>query len=302
MWLYRVSPYTNFRYLERRLILRFLNDEHSREQELRHIFVYQYLQGDGTFMLRLLASNVSDYVCTKIILELYRKFRIIILTDKIGHESLFKPIPKNKSEDNDDVVDDDESTDQTITADIPPIPNPRHGKIFIERDMLPRSSSDTSISAKQESQRTVSFSLSPTTNNGQIRLHSSPIPLLKHIPPALNTQIDISDRPTPRHKTVEFHLESESTPLSTSPSTSPKTPSPPSLPPFPIIKGPSPYATTYLTTKKRSEHELPYIDDSISSSSNSGRSTNATVVRESEKPATTILASTNPLFQRTHDV
>jgi hypothetical protein len=300
MWLYRVSPYTNFHYLERRLIIHFLTDEHSNEQELRHMFVYRYLQGDGTFMLRLLASNVSDYVCTKIILELYRKFRIAILTDKIGRESLFKPIPIDKSkDDNDDVVDDDESTDQTITADIPPVPNPRHGKIFIERDTLPRSSSDTSINGRHEPHRAVSFSLSTTTNNGQVHLHASPIPPFKNIPHTSNIQADASERSTPRHKSVEFHIEPETTSLSSSPSTSsPKTPSPPS---FSTVKGPSPYATTYLTTKKRNDHELPYIDDSISSSSNSGRSANATVVQQSEKP-TTILASTNPVFQRTHDV
>jgi hypothetical protein len=67
------------------------------------------------------------------------------------------------------------------------------------------------------------------------------------------------------------------------------------------LKGPSPYATTYLTTKKRNEHELPYIDDSISSGSTSGRLTSTTVVQQSEKPTTT-LASTNIFFRRSHDV
>jgi hypothetical protein len=298
-----MSPCTNFHYLERRLIIHFLTDEHSNEQELRHIFVYRYLKGDGTFMLRLLASNVSDYVCTKIILELYKKFRTALLNDKIGRESLFKPIPKEKSEDekypNDD---DDGSTDQTIAADIPPLPNPRHGKIFIERDVLPRSSSDTSFNQEREPRRAVSFSLPTTTNNEQIHLRDSPLPLLKDIHRPLNTQIDSSDRPTPRRKSVEFHLEPETTPLSTPPS--PSTPSPPLLPPLPptsIIKGPSPYATTYLTTKKQNEHELPYVDDSISSGSICDRSTSVAVVRQSQKP-TTLLTSTNPLFLRSHDV
>jgi hypothetical protein len=280
-----MSPYTNFHYLERRLIIHFLTDEHSNEQELRHIFVYRYLQGDGTFMLRLVAANVSDYVCTKIILELYIKFRTALLNDKIGREPLFKPIPKEKFEDekdpNENDDDDDGSTDQTIAADIPPIPNPRHGKIFVERDILPHSSSDTSFSEKNEPRRGVSFSLPITTD-----IHT------------VNTQIDSSDRSIPQHKSVEFNLELETTPLSTTPS--PSTPSPPSIS---TIKGPSPYATTYLTTKKRNEHEFPYIDDSISSSSTSGRSNSAAVaVRQSQKPTTILTSITDPSFQRTHDV
>ena len=300
-----MSPYTNFHYLERRLHVHFLTNEHSNEQEIRHIFVYQYLQSDGTFMLRLLANNVSDYVCRKIILELYKKFRITLLNDKIGREALFKPIIKSKSEDENnrnDHDDDDGSTDQTNDVDIPPIPNPRHGKIFIERDILPHLSPDISFMKQVEPQRTVSFSLPSTTHNGQIHLRSSPIPLLKDTRRTSNIHIDSSDRSIPQHKSVEFHLDSEITPLSTSPPRS--TPSPPSLQLLAassINKGPSPYATTYLTTNKHNEQELTYIDDSNSGSSTSGRLTNATVVRPSQK-STTILTSTNPLFQRTHDV
>jgi len=295
-----MSPYTNFHYLERRLIINFLTDEHSNEQELRHIFVYRYLQGDGTFMLRLIAANVSDYVCTKIILELYIKFRTALLNNKIGREPLFKPIPKERSEDEKDPNDndDDGSTDQTIAADIPPIPNPRHGKLFIERDILPYSASDASFNEQHEPRRGVSFSLPTTTDNEQIHLRNSPLPILKDIRHTVNTQIDSSDRPIPQRKSVEFNLELETTPVSTPPS--PSTPSPPLTS---TIKGPSPYATTYLITKKRNEHELPYIDDSISSSSTSGRSTSAAAVaRQSQKPTTILKSTTDPSFQRTHDV
>jgi hypothetical protein len=302
IWLYRISPYTNFHYLERRLIVHFLTDEHSDEQNFRHIFVYRYLQGDGTFMLRLLATNVSDYVCTKIILELYKKFRTALLNDRIGREALFKLISEEKSEEKKSLNDDDDgSTDQT-SDDIPPIPNPRHGKISIERDILPRSSSDTSLNEQHQSRRTVSFSLPTTMNNEQIHLQNSPLTLLEDIRRPLNTQMDSTDRSTSRRRSIEFHPEFESTPLSTPPL--PLTPSPPPLPPLPptlTMKGPSPYATTYLTAMKRNEHEVPYIDDSISSSSTSGRSTSAAVVRQSPKP-TTMLASTNPLFPRSHDV
>jgi len=269
-----MSPYTNFHYLERRIHVHFLTHEHSNEQELRHIFVYRYLQSDGTFMLRLLASNVSDYVCTKIILELYRKFRLTFSNDKTSRESLFKPIEKSKSQDDDD--DDDESTDQTIDADIPPIPNPRHGKIFIERDIVPHLASDISFIKPIESQRTVSFSLPLTTNSGQIHLPSSPMSLLKDNRHTANEEVES----IPRHKSVEFHLDSEIIPLSASPS-----------PPASIGKGPSPYATTYLTKQKPDEQEFAYIDDSNASSSNSG---------QSSQKSTAI--STNPVVPRTHDV
>ncbi|CAF5209984.1 unnamed protein product, partial [Rotaria magnacalcarata] len=60
-WIYRMSPYNNFNYLQRRLNLHILTDSQNTEVDLRRKFVYQYLKGDGTFMLRLVASNVSDY-------------------------------------------------------------------------------------------------------------------------------------------------------------------------------------------------------------------------------------------------
>jgi hypothetical protein len=278
-----MSPYINFHYLERRLAVHFLTEEHTVEQELRHIFVYRYLQGDGTFMLRLLAANVNDYACSKIILELYKKFRTALLADKIGRESLFKPISKE------DEVEDDNDTDQTI-ADIPPIPNPRHGRIFIERD----SSSETSINEQHEPRRTVSFSLPIMSNNEQIHLRNSPLPVLRDIHSTENIQMDSSDGFNHGNKSEEFHLEPETTPLSTPPSIS--TPSPISPPPVRssiTLKSPSPYATTYLTTKTRNELELPFIDDSTSSSSTSGR---LAASRQSENP------TINPLFQRSHDV
>jgi hypothetical protein len=290
-----MSPYTNFHYLERRLAVHFLTEEHTTEQELRHIFVYRYLQGDGTFMLRLLATNVNDYACSKIILELYKKFRTALLNNRIGRESLFQPISKDEDEDNLN-DDDDESTDQTI-ADIPPIPNPRHGRIFIERDSLPHSSSDASISEQHEPRRTVSFTLPPTIDNEQIHLRNSPLTQIKDIRHKENIQMDSSDRLNLRHISEEFHLGPETTLLSTPPS-------PASFPPLrssTTIKSTSPYATTYLTTKTQNEQELPYVDDSISGSSTSDRLASATTTRPSQK-STTILTSTNPLYRRSHDV
>ena len=101
------------------------------EAVCRRQFVYQYLQGDGTFMLRLVASNVSDYVCRKIIAELYRVFCQSLIADRIRHEhssnltgiEKFQDDEKNKQsddedddddDDDDDEDDDDESTDQTV--------------------------------------------------------------------------------------------------------------------------------------------------------------------------------------------
>ncbi|CAF4775837.1 unnamed protein product, partial [Rotaria magnacalcarata] len=65
-------------------------------------FVYQYLKGDGTFMLRLVASNVSDYVCRKIIVELYKVFHKSLNSNTIGRKPLFKPILNYKRDDDDD--------------------------------------------------------------------------------------------------------------------------------------------------------------------------------------------------------
>ena len=242
VWLYRMSPYTNFRYLERRLLLHFLSDA----DEIRSRFVYRYLQGDGTFLLRLLTSNVSDYVCRKIIYELYRKYRSSLMNETIGREPLFQSISKDRFEDDGD-DEEEETTDQTNT-DFPPIPNPRQGKFYIENDTLStqsQTSSDMSIKEIPEQRRAVSFSL-PTAN-----IHE-------------NIKIDLShpefDRQTPTHE----------------------------------VKTPSPYATTYLPSpKKRNEQELPYIDDSVTSSSNSARSNNA-VQTQQKSPQVTC--------QRSHDV
>jgi hypothetical protein len=288
IWLYRVSPFTNFQYLERRLTLHFLTDEHTNEQELRHIFVYQYLQGDGAFMLRLLTSNVNDYVCTKIVLELYRKFCTSILTEKIGRESLFQPIRQSRSDDT--MENDDGSTDQTVAADVPPIPNPRQGKLFIENDTLPGSSSDTSNSEHPpEPHRTVSFSIPLSTHGVPMRLRNSPLASLKETHHCSIAESETSDQ-------MIADQDAETLPESNpSPSTL-------TLPPSSsTTKGPSPYATTYLMTTKRSEHEMPYIDDSVSSGSTSGRSSNIVVMRQSQKPSNTPQSS-NVLSRRIHDV
>ena len=300
IWFYRISPYTSFHYLERRIIVHFLSDEHSKEQELRHIFVYKYLQGDGTFMLRLLASNVSDYVCTKIVLELYRKFRLTFINDKTGRELLFEPIAKKISEDENNPTD-DESTGQSITTDFLPIPNPRQGKIFIERNTLRHTSSDTAVIRQPEPHRTISFTLPTTTINEDPHF---PTPLtsqfLKHIHPISSELTDASQQTLSLNKSAEFQLGSEISPLSTPPSLS--TPSPPTLSiSSTLMRGPSPYATTFILPKKRNEHELPYADDSNSSNSASVQPTHTSVYHRSQS-AGAALSSSSSLLQRSHDV
>lgn len=262
MWLYRMFPMNNFRYLERRLMIDIFNQSHSIEPDLRHLFVHQYLQGDGTFMLRLVASNVNDYVSTKIISELFRTFRRNFLHNQIRQEPLFKIIPNEDSEE-----EEDGSTDQTET-DIPPLPNPRQGKLFIEEDSFGQSSSENSFLEPVQSRRAVSFSLPMTIDHRQIQLRESPVSFYKDIHQAMDLQNQSSDRLNSSRKNMDFHFEEKITPLSSTP------PSISSVQlPSTIIKSPSPYATTYLTTRNQ--------DDNTSNSSISARQTS---------------------LQRTHDV
>ncbi|CAF1243111.1 unnamed protein product [Adineta steineri] len=327
IWCYRMNSSHNFHYLERRLKFHFLTDEnHKATDDSKRHFVHKYLQGDGTFMLHLVTSNVSDYVCRKILLGLYNTFYESLGAHTIGREPLFKPISMEKFDDDDNTREDenkkqnddnenDENTNQTIASDIPPIPNPRHGKVFIESNTNSKLQLDQTDSEPTESKHTDSSSILLNTTNGQIRLRSSITPLLKDIRRTSEIQPD-STATTPRYKNVDFHLESDTALLSTLsspsvPSHSPPLPPPPPPPPhppppFPVlfqssIKGPSPYATTYLTARKRSEHELPYIDDSISSGSTSTRLTSMNVAREPDKPKT-LLKPSNVFFRRSHDV
>ncbi|CAF3749702.1 unnamed protein product [Rotaria socialis] len=316
-WIYRMSPYNNFNYLQRRLNLHILTGSQNTEVDLRRKFVYQYLKGDGTFMLRLVANNVSDYVCRKIIVELYKVFHKSLNSNTIGSEPLFKPILNYKRDNDDDydhdleqdednkqhdidiIDEDDKNIDETMAADIPPLPNPRQGKIFVERESLPNSPSDLVGSEKNELQQTDSISTLTNTTISHTCLRSSLVPLSKNISRMFEAQVGSSETASPAYKNVEFDLEPNT--IISSTLSSPSVLTIQHLPTSPTMKGPSPYATTYLTTKKRNDHELPYIDDSISSSSTSGRLTSPTGVRQTEK-STTKLASTSLFFRRSHDV
>ena len=274
-----------------------MNDDHEAK-ELKKQFVYRYLQGDGTFMLRLIVSNVSDYVCRRIIVELYRVFYQSLEKHTIGRESLFKPIlveQEGEISHEKHLEDEGGSTDQIIKPEIPPIPNPRHGRLFVERSVIfPQTSSFEKMDMEQSESIPSDSNIEPLeTTIRQIRLRSSAIPLLKDIRRSSEIHIDSSESNISHYKNLESDTRFPS------PIHSPIASSLPPLPP-PSLKGPSPYATTYLTTRKRSEHELPYIDDSVSSGSTSGRMTSTTVVQQAEKAKT--LASTNIFFRRSHDV
>ncbi len=48
---------------------------HEFEVEIIQHFVHEYLESDGLFILRVLSSNTSDFVCTELIQELWKYYR-----------------------------------------------------------------------------------------------------------------------------------------------------------------------------------------------------------------------------------
>lgn len=93
VWTYRFLPSKRLRYIKRRIdIMRQalfwrnknpLNFEqmpeslqmHEFEIEIIQHFVHEYLESDGLFILRVLSSNTSDFVCTELIQELWKYYR-----------------------------------------------------------------------------------------------------------------------------------------------------------------------------------------------------------------------------------
>ncbi len=93
VWTYRFLPSNRLRYISRRIeIMRQalfwrhkntpLNFEqmpdlemHDFEKDLIRHFVQDYLESDGLFILRVLSSNTSDFVCTELIQELWKYYR-----------------------------------------------------------------------------------------------------------------------------------------------------------------------------------------------------------------------------------
>ncbi len=92
VWTYRFLPNKRLRYISRRIeIMRQalfwrqknpLNFDlapelefHEFEKDLIKHFVHDYLESDGLFILRVLSSNTSDFVCTELIQELWKYYR-----------------------------------------------------------------------------------------------------------------------------------------------------------------------------------------------------------------------------------
>lgn len=73
---------------------------HDFERDLIQHFVHDYLESDGLFILRVLSSNTSDFVCTELIQELWKYYR---KQRKFNRSS--------EDEDNEDDFNDDESVE-----------------------------------------------------------------------------------------------------------------------------------------------------------------------------------------------
>ncbi|KAI0979669.1 hypothetical protein GJ496_011242 [Pomphorhynchus laevis] len=76
VWVFRFIPSKRFNYIERRLRLMSFDNWKSQINNIEYKnFVYSYLESDGVFMLRVIANNTSDFVCTEIIQQLWLKYQ-----------------------------------------------------------------------------------------------------------------------------------------------------------------------------------------------------------------------------------
>lgn len=89
IWLYRFLPTSRLHYIKRRIgimnqnfkdknELKYLDNQHREmntiEKKLLNKFVLEYLELDGAFLLRVLGSNSSDFVCTEVIQKLWESY------------------------------------------------------------------------------------------------------------------------------------------------------------------------------------------------------------------------------------
>jgi len=71
VWVTRFFPDKQYNYIKRRLQL-MKRDTDFNSQPPEYVkgwyteFIFGYLEPDGIFMLRLLSSNTSDFVCTEV--------------------------------------------------------------------------------------------------------------------------------------------------------------------------------------------------------------------------------------------
>ncbi|CAF0970141.1 unnamed protein product, partial [Didymodactylos carnosus] len=79
VWVTRFFPDKQYNYIKRRLQL-MKRDTDFNQQPPEYVqgwykeFIFGYLEPDGIFMLRLLSSNTSDFVCTEVINQLWQAY------------------------------------------------------------------------------------------------------------------------------------------------------------------------------------------------------------------------------------
>ena len=101
IWIYRLLPHVRLNYIRRRILISDkkivrLKSLDKPDTEMEPVvvgniknFVNEYLEPDGAFMLRILSSNVCDFVCAKLIQELWKgydknKLKRVYSTDDPG--------------------------------------------------------------------------------------------------------------------------------------------------------------------------------------------------------------------------
>jgi hypothetical protein len=79
VWVTRFFPDKQYNYIKRRLQLMKRDTDFNSQppeyvKEWYKEFIFGYLEPDGIFMLRLLSSNTSDFVCTEVINQLWQAY------------------------------------------------------------------------------------------------------------------------------------------------------------------------------------------------------------------------------------
>lgn len=144
VWVTRFFPDKQYNYIKRRLQL-MKRDTDFNSQPSEYVkrwykeFIFGYLEPDGIFMLRLLSSNTSDFVCTEVINHLWqafynrdvknlkRKRKIEITDDENNNEEI-----KDKISDPVDLSQNNESI-RRRSSHLLPIPTPKNSTSSIER-------------------------------------------------------------------------------------------------------------------------------------------------------------------------
>jgi hypothetical protein len=83
---------------------------HEFEKEIIEHFVHEYLESDGLFILRVLSSNTSDFVCTELIQELWKYYRKQRKFNRSSGDE------ENEDDDDDDLNDDDDDDEDDEDA------------------------------------------------------------------------------------------------------------------------------------------------------------------------------------------